>query len=42
MKMNDITIVINVQVQRNIYIFSLIPNTAVRFIFVLFLNAYGE
>ena len=42
MKMNDITIVINVQVQRNIYIFSLIPNTAMRFNFVLFLNDYGE
>ena len=39
MKMNDITIDINVQVQR---FFSLIQNTAMRFIFVIFLNDYGE
>ena len=41
MKMNDITIVINVQVKINIY-FSLKPNTAMRFIFLLFLNDYGQ
>ena len=42
MKMNDITIVINVQVQRNIYIFFFVTKYCYEIYFVLFLNDYGE